>query len=408
MYINDLPENIQSQVWLFADVTAVYLTVSSLQDSQVLQSDLDSLQCWEQTWDKGPSKCQVHHITRSRKPVMSRYFMQYQELESVDTAKYLGVGINRDLSWNTHINNIAACAKRTLGFVKRNVQTKNKDIRTQANNSLVRPQVEYGSAVWSPYTKENKDKIEMVQRRASRWVSSDYSTYSSVYERSGKNLFWSIINSGEILNKLKSRGFHATSLSTYDFSTLYTHLPHNLLKEKFINLIEWTFKREGSPYIASNERHAFVTSGDRKRYKLWSCQTVCEDLIYFLDNIYIRFSTKLYRQIVGIPMGTNCASLVADLFLFCYERDFMTSLSDVKQAENIEAFKSTSRCLDDLLNIDNPYFEGMVNRIYPPELQLNKTNTSDSEASFWICIYLFQTDLFHLKFMINAMTLILI
>ena len=91
----------------------------------------------------------------------------------------------------------------------------------------------------------------------------------------------------------------------------------------------------------------------------------------------MRFGTKLYRQIVGIPMGTNCAPLVADLFLFCYERDFMTSLSDI-----IEAFKSTSRYLDDLLNIDNPYFEGMVNRIYPPELQLNKANTSDTEAPF--------------------------
>ena len=54
----------------------------------------------------------------------------------------------------------------------------------------------------------------------------------------GKNLFWSIKNSGEVLNKLKSRGFRATSLSTYDFSTLYTTLPHNLIKEKLINLIE--------------------------------------------------------------------------------------------------------------------------------------------------------------------------
>ena len=78
-------------------------------------------------------------------------------------------------------------------------------------------------------------------------------------------------------------------------------------------------------------------------------------------------------------MGANCAPLVADLFLFCYERDFMKSLSDVWQAEIIEAFKSTSRYLDDLLNIDNPYFEGMVGRIYPPELQLNKANT---EAPF--------------------------
>ena len=164
--------------------------------------------------------------------------------------------------------------------------------------------------------------------------------------------------------------------------TLYTTLPHNLIKEKLINLIEWTFKREGSPYIACHERQAFFTSENTKRYKLWSCQNVCEALIYLLDNIYIRFGTKLYRQIVGIPMGTNCTPLVADLFLFCYERDFMTSLSDVKQAEIIEAFKSTSRYLDDLLNIDNPYFEGMVNRIYPPELQLNKANTADTEAPF--------------------------
>ena len=110
---------------------------------------------------------------------------------------------------------------------------------------------------------------------------------------------------------------------------------------------------------------------------------MCEALIYLLDNIYIRFGTKLYRQIIGVPIGTDCAPLVADLFLFCHERDFMTSLSDVKQAEIVGAFKSTSRYLDDILNIDNPYFEGMVNRIYPPELQLKKANTSDTEAQFF-------------------------
>ena len=94
-----------------------------------------------------------------------------------------------------------------------------------------------------------------------------------------------------------------------------------------------------------------------------------EVLIYLLYNIYIRFGTKLYRQIVGIPIGTNCAPLEVDLFLFCYERDFMTSVSDVKQAEIIETFNSTSRHQGDLLNIDNPYFEGMTNRIYSPQLQ---------------------------------------
>ena len=81
-------------------------------------------------------------------------------------------------------------------------------------------------------------------------------------------------------------------------------------------------------------------------------------------------------------MATNCTPLIADLFLFCYERDFMMSLSSDTQADVIEAFNSMSRYLDHLLNIDNPYFEGMVSQIYPAELQLNKANTSDTKASF--------------------------
>ena len=81
-------------------------------------------------------------------------------------------------------------------------------------------------------------------------------------------------------------------------------------------------------------------------------------------------------------MGTNCAPLVADLFLFCYERDFMVSLSADKDAEIIEAFSSTSRYLDDLLNIDNTYLDGMVKQIYPPERQLNEANSSRTKAPF--------------------------
>ena len=69
--------------------------------------------------------------------------------------------------------------------------------------------------------------------------------------------------------------------------------------------------------------------------------------------------------------------------MFCYERDFMLSLSDNNQTDTIEAFNCTSRYFDDLLNIDNPYFEQMVGQIYPTELQLNKANSSDTEAPFF-------------------------
>ena len=82
-------------------------------------------------------------------------------------------------------------------------------------------------------------------------------------------------------------------------------------------------------------------------------------------------------------MGTNWAPLVADLFLFCYERDFMLTLSDNNQADDVKAFNSTTRYLDVLLNIDNPYFEQMASQIYFTELQLNKTNSADTKGLFW-------------------------
>ena len=81
-------------------------------------------------------------------------------------------------------------------------------------------------------------------------------------------------------------------------------------------------------------------------------------------------------------MGTNCAPLVADLFLVCYDRDFMLSLSDNNQTDIVQAFNSTSTYLDYLLNIDNTYLEYMVGQINPTELQLNKANSADTEAPF--------------------------
>ena len=79
-----------------------------------------------------------------------------------------------------------------------------------------------------------------------------------------KNQFWSIKNSSEILDKLKARDFNATSLSTYDFYTLCTTLPYNLIKDTPIDLIERTFNRDGSPYLACNERNACFTSENPK------------------------------------------------------------------------------------------------------------------------------------------------
>ena len=140
----------------------------------------------------------------------------------------------------------------------------------------------------------------------------------TVYETSNKHWFWLIKNSVEVLSKLKCRGFRATSLSTYDFSTLYTTLPHNLIKEKLLDLIEWTFKRALKtmvhfiwPVMTGRPFSLLLTKVSIHFGHVRMCATPYP--ISWI-NIYIRFETKLYRQIVGIPMGTNCAPLVADLF----------------------------------------------------------------------------------------------
>ena len=182
LYINDLPENIVSQVRLFADDTAVYITVNNPTEQNTLQEDLDRLQKWEHSWDMefNPSKCTVMNITRSKRPYKSTYTLHGHILETVSDAKYLGVSITSDLSWNKHINQVTATASQTLNFIKRNIPIKHPRIREFAFKTLVRPQLEYSSSVWSPHTQHNINKIEMVQRRAARWVTNDYSYHNSV------------------------------------------------------------------------------------------------------------------------------------------------------------------------------------------------------------------------------------
>lgn len=202
------------------------------------------------------------------------------------------------------------------------------------------------------------------------------------FQNSGINLFWSIKNSNEVLDKLQSRRNLASTLSTYDFSTLYTTLPHNLIKDKLSKLIEKTFAREKRIFLACNAFRAFFTDEPMKQYTMWTCSEVCNALHFLLDNIFVRYGDTIYRQVIGIPMGTNCAPLVADLFLYCYERDFMRKLKPDSQADVISAFNNTSRYLDDILNIDNPYFDSLYSTIYPKELKLNKANSSDTSAAF--------------------------
>ena len=160
----------------------MYLAICSTTEGQVLQTDLVCLEQWEKMWDMkfNPSKCQVLHITRKVKPLNTKYMLHNVQLDSASAATYLGNTIADDLSWSPHIDNTTKKANQTLGFLKRNIRVHNKDLKSVAYKTLIRPQLEYASTVWYPHYDKDINKVKAVQRRAARWATRDYKYTSSV------------------------------------------------------------------------------------------------------------------------------------------------------------------------------------------------------------------------------------
>jgi hypothetical protein len=181
-YINDMPDGIQSTVQLFADDIIAYVIISSDADAANLQQDLDKLAEWESKWlmKFHPEKCNVLTISKKRSPSKYNYTLHGHILEHDTSAKYLGCTISSDLKWDKHITTICSKANNTISFLKRNINISNKSIKEKAYVSLVRPTLEYASSVWDPYQQNDIHRLEMVQRRAARYVTNRYHNTSSV------------------------------------------------------------------------------------------------------------------------------------------------------------------------------------------------------------------------------------
>ena len=175
---------VTSTIRLFADDCLLYRKIDNNTDAELLQHDLVKLQTWENTWlmDFNPKKCEVLRVTNKRKPIITDYSIHGSNLATVDSAKYLGLTISSNLSWNSHIENISNKANNITALIKRNLSACPAKIKETCYNTLIRPVVEYASIVWDPIKDKNKNKIEMVQRKAARMVTGDYRTTSSVTE----------------------------------------------------------------------------------------------------------------------------------------------------------------------------------------------------------------------------------
>ena len=107
----------------------------------------------------------------------------------------------------------------------------------------------------------------------------------------------------------------------YDFSTLYTSIPHNLLKSRIvIGSHRYTHIK-----ITSGQGY-FIDTINPGGDNLYTADQVCRMVEFLIDNIFVKFGGRLFRQVIGIPMGTNCAPLLADLFLYSYESEFLDNM----------------------------------------------------------------------------------
>ena len=120
IFINDLPVAVTSKTRLFADDCILYRQIYNHEDSITLQQDLDNLAAWEKMWGMQfhPEKCISLSVTRSQTPFHTSYILKGHTLESVTTAKYLGITISKDMNWDTHINNITSKVNKIIGFLR--------------------------------------------------------------------------------------------------------------------------------------------------------------------------------------------------------------------------------------------------------------------------------------------------
>ena len=124
-------------------------------------------------------KCAVLTITRKRNPHKYQYDLCNEKVPRVDHYKYLGVTVTSDLRWNKHCQSIRQKASRTLGLIRRTLPSCSREVKARAYTALVRPQLEYGSEVWNPYSTTVMNGLEQIQKTAARFVCCDYNTTTS-------------------------------------------------------------------------------------------------------------------------------------------------------------------------------------------------------------------------------------
>ena len=229
--------------------------------------------------------------------------------------------------------------------------------------------------------------------------------------RNGVNNMWIVKNSTSLLSSLDQLDVRTTtSVQTFDFSTLSTSTPHDLLKSRISNLVHNTFRKKDRSvrytHIKVTRAKGYFThdingGGDN----MYTADHICKMIKFLIDNILVQFGGRLFRQVIGIPMGTNCAPLLADHFLYSYENEFLDNMIRSGHRRLTRSFNLCYRHTDDLIVFNNKKFLDYLKEIYPSQLTVEKANKSDHLADYLDLTFIIDIVSFQAGYMTNVMIL---
>ena len=179
-------------------------------------------------------------------------------------------------------------------------------------------------------------------------------------------------------------------ITTWDFSTLYTKIPHCKLKEKISLFVKKVFEcikhsKKAANFVCCSEksRTAYYSKTKSKSNASFSCEDLINLINIVIDNSYVIFHGVVYRQVIGIPMGTNCAPFLANIFLHVYEYEYLLKLVQNENVVTARKLAQTFRYQDDCVSLnDDGMFKLHYSNIYPPEMVLKPTNIAKATCTF--------------------------
>ncbi len=201
----------------------------------------------------------------------------------------------------------------------------------------------------------------------------------------GVNRMWVSKGTADVLEQIEkiNKRKKARNLSTFDFSTLYTKIDLEDLKDKLKWCIDKAFKGGTNQWIKVSKEAHFNNGKNGKDDELFSKEQVYKMLELVVDQAYFAVGDNVYRQCVGIPMGTDPGPFLANFYLYSYEFKYMEKLTKENYGVARRNFAHVKRFIDDLLGPNNDkHIENNWKEIYPPQMVLNKENENDSSASF--------------------------